>query len=102
MMLPEGTRSPTGRVRACKTGAFELAQRTRSTILPIVLEGTADALPKRGFVLQGRHPIRITVLNAIPLREFGDVSAEELTQRVHDLIGAFLEVDETARRAVAG
>ena len=94
MMFPEGTRSPTGRLRAFKMGAFELAQRTRSTILPIVLEGTADALPKRGFVLQGRHPIRLTVLDAIPVRELGDVSAAELTQRVHDLIGATVERGE--------
>src|SRR5574338_721331 len=62
MMFPEGTRSPTGRLRAFKPGAFELALRNRRPLLPILIEGTADALPKRGFVLRGRHPLRITVL----------------------------------------
>ena len=66
MMFPEGTRSPTGEMRPFKPGAFELALKTRTPILPIVISGTADALPKRGFVLRGRHPIRISVLDPIP------------------------------------
>src|SRR5437870_1322111 len=44
MMFPEGTRSPDGRLRAFKPGAFTLAQRTGAPILPIVIEGTASAL----------------------------------------------------------
>src|SRR5439155_1280932 len=66
MMFPEGTRSPDGRLRAFKPGAFTLAQRTGAPILPIVIEGTASALPKRGFVLQGRHAIRVRVRDEIP------------------------------------
>ncbi len=88
MMVPEGTRSPDGRLRPFKTGAFELAKSTRSTILPIALLGTADALPKRGFVLRGRHEIRLTVLEAIPWTEFAELSTAELTRRVHERIAA--------------
>src|SRR5882724_3689912 len=47
MMFPEGTRSPDGRMRSFKTGAFEIAQAARVPILPIAIEGTARALPKR-------------------------------------------------------
>jgi 1-acyl-sn-glycerol-3-phosphate acyltransferase len=65
MMFPEGTRSLDGRLKQFKHGAFTIAQRMRVPILPIIVEGTADALPKRGFVLQGRHAIRIRVLDAI-------------------------------------
>ena len=88
LMFPEGTRSPNGRLRAFKTGAFELAKSTQSAILPIALDGTADALPKRGFLLRGRHAIRVTVLDAIPPTEFANLSVPELTQKVHDLIAA--------------
>ncbi len=90
MMFPEGTRSPDGRLRAFKPGAFELALSTRLPVLPIIIEGTADALPKRGFVLQGRHRIRIRVLDEIPYRSFADLSVEALTERVRDVIATAL------------
>jgi 1-acyl-sn-glycerol-3-phosphate acyltransferase len=91
MMFPEGTRSPDGRLRSFKTGAFELAKDTGNPILPIVVTGTADALPKRGFVLRGRHPIRVKVLDGIPYEAFADESIESLTNRVHALIAGEIE-----------
>jgi len=90
MIFPEGTRSHTGRLRAFKTGAFELALRTGSPVQAIVIEGTAEVLPKRGFVLQGRHPIRVTVLDALSSESFEHLSVEELTGRVRGLIAAHL------------
>ena len=92
MMFPEGTRSPTGRMRTFKTGAFELALKTRVPIHPLVLQGTADALPKRGFLLQGRHPISITVLDRISYSSFSHLSVEDLTAFVRSVIAA--ELDE--------
>jgi 1-acyl-sn-glycerol-3-phosphate acyltransferase len=90
MMFPEGTRSLDGRLKAFKHGAFTLAQRMRAPILPIVVDGTARALPKRGFVLQGRHAIRIRVLDAIPYARFANDSAEAVAERVRSLIAAEL------------
>jgi len=91
MMFPEGTRSPDGRLRAFKTGAFELAKDAGVPILPILVEGTANALPKRGFVLQGRHRIRITILDAIPPGKFANESVEELTSRMREFFASQLE-----------
>jgi 1-acyl-sn-glycerol-3-phosphate acyltransferase len=62
--------------------------KTRAPILPIVILGTADALPKRGFVLQGRHPIRIRVLDPIPYERVADMSADELTAHVRDVMAS--------------
>jgi 1-acyl-sn-glycerol-3-phosphate acyltransferase len=93
MMFPEGTRSPTGRMRAFKPGAFELALRTGSPILPIAIQGTADALPKRGFVLQGQHPIRVTILEEIPPQQFAQESAEDLAWRVRETLAKWLGPD---------
>jgi 1-acyl-sn-glycerol-3-phosphate acyltransferase len=90
MMFPEGTRSPTGRMRSFKPGAFELALRNRRPVLPIAIEGTADALPKRGFVLRGRHPLRITVLEPLAYESFAGASAAELGERVRALLAAHL------------
>jgi 1-acyl-sn-glycerol-3-phosphate acyltransferase len=92
MMFPEGTRSPTGEMRPFKPGAFELALTTQTAILPIAISGTADALPKRGFLLQGRHPIRIHVLDPIPPERFADMSVEQLTAHTRELIAEALGV----------
>ena len=90
LMFPEGTRSPTGRMRAFKTGAFELAQATRSPIQPLIIRGTADALPKRGFVLRGRHPITVTVFDPIPPEAVEHLDAEKLTEHVRAQMAATL------------
>jgi len=90
MMFPEGTRSPTGKMRDFKPGAFEIAIRTGTPIQPIMIQGTADALPKRGFVLRGRHPIRVTFLDPIQPESFAHLSPEELAGQVRGLIGEAL------------
>jgi 1-acyl-sn-glycerol-3-phosphate acyltransferase len=86
MMFPEGTRSATGQLQAFKTGAFELAEQAQVPIVPIVIQGTHDALPKHGFVLQGRHEIRVTVLE--PFRPDGSV--EQATARARERIAEVL------------
>jgi 1-acyl-sn-glycerol-3-phosphate acyltransferase len=82
MMFPEGTRSADGKLRAFKHGAFTLAQSGGCPVLPILVEGTADALPKRGFVLQGRHAIRIRVLDEIPHEQLKGRPVEDVTREV--------------------
>jgi len=96
MIFPEGTRSEDGCLKAFKHGAFTLAQRAKVPLLPIVVEGTSPALPKHGFVLRGRHAIRIRVLPEIPVEhvvgtplesliaETREVFAHELRQTIED------------------
>ena len=101
MMFPEGTRSPDGRLRSFKQGAFELALDTKRPILPIVVQGTADALPKRGIVLRGRHRIRVTVLDEVPYESFADRSVAELTDRVRSLIADHLSRSDAGSERTA-
>ena len=88
LMFPEGTRSASGRLRAFNPGAFQIAERNRVPVQPIIVRGTAEALPKRGFVLQGRHAISIEILDPIPSEEIVGREPEETMQRVR---GLFLE-----------
>ncbi len=90
MMFPEGTRSPSGLMRSFKPGAFQLALESQAAILPIVLRGTSDALPKRGFVLQGRHAITVTVLDPLPHEDFAELPSRAVTARVRAIIAAEL------------
>ncbi len=86
MLFPEGTRSATGELQAFKPGAFELAVEAQVPVVPIVIQGTHDALPKHGFVLRGRHAITVTVLE--PFRPEGTV--EQTSQRARAQIAATL------------
>jgi 1-acyl-sn-glycerol-3-phosphate acyltransferase len=90
MMFPEGTRSFDGKLKAFKHGAFTLAQRVGVPLLPIVIQGTSEALPKRGFVLRGRHRIRVRVLDEISHESFADVSVDTVMTRVRGVIAAEL------------
>jgi 1-acyl-sn-glycerol-3-phosphate acyltransferase len=72
MIFPEGTRSVDGELRPFRHGAFTLALRHHVPILPIVLDGTVDALPKHGVVSPGAD-IVIQVLEPISVAGFSDV-----------------------------
>lgn len=93
LMFPEGTRSSNRQMRAWKLGAFKIAERNRVPIQPIVLRGTAEALPKRGFILQGRHPISIEILDLIPVDEIAGRSPEEMAEYVRSIVEKALEKD---------
>jgi 1-acyl-sn-glycerol-3-phosphate acyltransferase len=85
VMFPEGTRSPTGRMRRFMPGAFQIAIRNGVPIQPVVIRGTSDALPKEGFILQGRHPISIKILEPIPPKSFEGEEADVLMARVRQI-----------------
>ena len=87
-IFPEGTRSANDRVSGFKRGAFELAKRTGAPIQPLVIEGSAQALPKKGLVLRGFHRIRLRLLDPIPPESYAEESVEQLTDRVRGLIRA--------------
>jgi 1-acyl-sn-glycerol-3-phosphate acyltransferase len=96
MMFPEGTRSKTGLLQPFKTGAFELALRTNLPLLPIVLSGTSEILPKKGFVLRGRHAIGITVLDPIPPDRFHDLDAKALAEYTREIFVAHQDAEKAA------
>jgi 1-acyl-sn-glycerol-3-phosphate acyltransferase len=99
MIFPEGTRSEDGRLRSFKHGAFTLARSAKVPLLPIVVEGTAHALPKHGFVLRGRHAIRIRVLQEIPVEKVMASTTEELTASTRALFAR--ELGQTLDEATA-
>lgn len=82
MIFPEGTRSLDGRLRPFKEGAFRLALQERLPILPIILDGTGESLPKRGFALRKKTPIRVRVLPPIDPPAFESLTPSELARQV--------------------
>ena len=86
--FPEGTRSKTGALRPFKTGAFLLAKKRNLPILPIVINGTVEALPKHSLVLQKNHQITLHILDEISTAVVQSMETEEMAATVRQLIGS--------------
>jgi len=89
--FPEGTRSSSGIVKPFKHGAFTLAQKMKVPILPIVINGTKNALPKNSLNFHGRHAINIRVLEEIPVEQFAALPVGEVAEMVRGVISAQVE-----------
>jgi 1-acyl-sn-glycerol-3-phosphate acyltransferase len=65
MIFPEGTRTLDGRVRPFTDGAFHLAIRAKVPVLPIVIEGSRDCIPKHSWKFGKPSDIQLKVLPPI-------------------------------------
>lgn len=70
-VFPEGTRSPDGELQHFHAGAFRMAARGGLPIVPIVIEGTRDILPK-GKLRVKPLPVWVEVLPPIHASEVGN------------------------------
>lgn len=78
MLFPEGTRSADGQIGFFKRGAFQLAISARISILPVLIDGSGNVLPKHGFIFGGFHNITIRVLDPVPPESFVSDDCDEL------------------------
>lgn len=90
--FPEGTRSDDGQVKAFKPGAFQIAKKMEIPILPVVISGTCNALPKYKIDFFGSNRIFIKVFEEIPYKEFEKLSVEETADIVRNFIIKELKV----------
>lgn len=75
LLFPEGTRSPTGELQAFRDGAFRLAIELQCPVIPIVVRGTHETLPKHGLVLRQRLRGEVAVLEPIDPKGFESAPA---------------------------
>lgn len=107
MFFPEGTRSRTGKLNRFTKGAFDLAIRTKTPILPIVIDGTQNCLPKTSWVFERSDDIRLKTLEPVSVDGYGKKDADRLMNDVRQMMIRQLsewrgvpenEVDGMARR----
>ena len=74
LMFPEGTRSRSGDIKPFKPGSFTLARKANVPIIPVVIDGTGEALPKSGYLIGAGKRLHFTVrvLPPIPPEAFPD------------------------------
>jgi 1-acyl-sn-glycerol-3-phosphate acyltransferase len=87
MMFPEGTRTLDGELRTFKTGAFMLALKTKTPIIPIIIDDTRKVLPKKGLFLTPNRKIKLNILEEIPAERFDQMEANDLTKMVREIMG---------------
>jgi 1-acyl-sn-glycerol-3-phosphate acyltransferase len=85
LMFPEGTRSPDGKIKAFKDGAFQLAVKMQCPVIPVVLTGTAKTLPKHGLKLQTGADCHVRVLPPVEPAAFGG-DAQAMLEHVRGLM----------------
>ncbi len=89
-LFPEGTRSEDGQLKPFRAGAFMLAKKEKVPILPIVIDGTARAIPKGRLTLTRSRTISLKVLPEISKEEVETLSTKELMGLCHQRIEAVL------------
>lgn len=99
MMFPEGTRYPGGRLGPFREGAFRMALENGADIVPVLLDGTAKALPKKGAILTGYTRVNVRVLDPIPFSSFEGLESRELMDRVREqMAGEYARMHQELKR----
>jgi len=65
VFFPEGSRSRDGQVAAFAEGPFKLAIREQVSVLPLVVEGSGNALPKHSWVFGPAQDIHLKILHPV-------------------------------------
>lgn len=86
LLFAEGTRTLDGKVKRFKEGAFLLAKKANAPILPVVIDGTLEALPKNGFKISGKHSFKIHILPEVPTEIVAQMEPTELAKYVNQII----------------
>lgn len=86
MFFPEGTRSPDGKVHSFSEGAFRLAIKEGVPVLPLVIEGSGECLPKHGWKFGKPGIIRLKILPPVETAGMNAGDATMLCSRVRRMI----------------
>ncbi len=69
MVFPEGTRSEDNEIKRFHKGAFYLAEQFQLDIIPVVIHGYSEVLPKGDFIINGGKTT-VEILNRITPDDF--------------------------------
>ncbi|CAM1349416.1 1-acyl-sn-glycerol-3-phosphate acyltransferase [Tenacibaculum halocynthiae] len=82
MVFPEGTRSETNKIKRFHKGAFYLAEKFKLDIIPVLIHGASEVLPKTSFIIN-KGTITTKILKRISSSDvsFG-VNYSERTKKI--------------------
>jgi len=86
LFFPEGTRSETGEVGEFQNGAFKLAIKEKVPVLPILISGTRDAIPKGGRRFSTKIFCTLRVFPAVETSSLGQGDFDRLKDEIRSKI----------------
>lgn len=86
MFFPEGTRSRDGKLKRFSPGAFDLAIRENVPILPMVIDGTQQCLPKKTWVFTKNVYVKLKVFPPVATDDLESGDAPDLMMKVRSQI----------------
>lgn len=96
VMFPEGRVSGSGEMLDFQPGIGLLAARTGAPIVPVLIEGAFEAMP-RGWRLKRLHRVRLTFGAPLDSRQLlaeahKDAQHADIARRVHDAVAALAKI----------
>jgi 1-acyl-sn-glycerol-3-phosphate acyltransferase len=90
IFFPEGTRSPTGELRAFKKGAFVLAIQTGVEVVPAAILGSREVMAKGSWRIRTGRTIRVRLGTPIPVDGLTMDDRDALTRTARDTVRELL------------
>jgi 1-acyl-sn-glycerol-3-phosphate acyltransferase len=90
LFFPEGARSETDTMNSFQNGAFKLAISEKVPVLPIVINGTRNAIPKGDWVMRSQVFCELTVLEPVKTDLFHQSDFLKLSEIVRSKIAETL------------
>jgi len=90
LIFPEGTRSEDGKIRAFKKGGFVLAVDASVPVVPIVIRGTFQVMPKQRLRIRP-GPTAINILKPVETSGHTRATRDELMGEISDIMVQFQE-----------
>lgn len=84
LIYPEGTRTRDGEIGEFKKGAFRSASATGTAVLPVLLDGAYQALPRKGLIVKKVYTLQMKIFPPIPVEKGSDTAV--LAKQCHDFM----------------
>ncbi len=97
-LAPEGTRQKEATLGKFKRGPFEFAVNAQMDIVPVVLAGAYDVLPKKAVLVgagRWRHKVIVQILPRVPTKGLSPDQVESVLERVRGMMDpVYIQLNE--------
>jgi len=97
LIFPEGTRSDNGKIGSFKKGGFVLAVDASVPVVPIIIHGTFQVMPKHSLRIR-RGPTVIDILEPVETSGYTRANRNELMREISNAMIQFQEAKKEGKK----